>query len=262
MGLGLAACRTSSPERPQVVISTSEGDITVSLFDDTPLHSNNFIALADSGFYDGTLFHRVMRDFMIQGGDPDSRDAGRDVVLGSGDAGYNIDAEFRFPTHYHRRGALAAARESDEGNPLRQSSGSLFYIVWGRTFTDAELDNMELSRNERILQTEVNRLYQADSARYAALENKGDMAALQQVMDSLRTLAKADIEARGLRFSFPDSIREVYKTVGGTPWLDGEYTVFGEVVEGLDVVDRLQRAPTDAQDRPVRDQKMKMKVIR
>lgn len=262
LGLALAACQTTRPDRPQVIIETPEGNITLELFDDTPIHSNNFLALADSGLYDGTLFHRVIRDFMIQGGDPDSRNAESGKLLGSTDIGEPLEAEFRFPEHYHLRGALAMAREPDDVNPERRSSGSQFYIVWGKTHDDKQLDYIEQNRNERILQQEVNALYRADSARFAALESSNDPQALLLAMDSLRALAKEDIARRGLHFSFPDSIREAYKEVGGTPWLDNEYTVFGRVVDGLDVVERISNSKTDANDRPLKDIAIKVKVIR
>ena len=198
---------------PQVRISTNYGDIVVRLYDETPEHRDNFLKLAREGYYDNTLFHRVIKGFMIQGGDPRTRDISGSEFFAdgeeTGDPRYweDIPAEINFPTLYHKRGALAAAREGDDVNPQRRSSRTQFYIVWGRTFDDQTLD----AQQQRITR------------------------------------------ATGGTVVLPDSIREVYKTTGGTPHLDGQYTVFGHVVSGLDVVDRIQRTATDSLDRPVED---------
>lgn len=197
----LTACNT--PQKSVVALHTTMGDIVVELCDETPLHRDNFLRLTDEGYFDSLLFHRVIENFMIQGGDPDSRRAASGEFLGNGGPDYTLPAEFRFPALFHRRGALAAAREGDAVNPTQASSGSQFYIVWGRTFTDEQLDLMQ----ERI----ANRVI------------------------------------------FTPEIRDVYKSVGGTPHLDGAYTVFGYVVEGLDVVEAIQQVATDGNDRPIED---------
>lgn len=193
--------------RSMVRIETSCGVIRVALSDDTPLHRDNFLKLASEGFYDGLLFHRVIRDFMIQTGDPHSREAVKGEQLGDGNAGYVIAPEFRTPYLYNCRGAVAMARESDETNPDRMSDGSHFYIVWGRTYTDKELQKIKA------------RIHEATQG--------------EAVFD-------IEMEAH-------------YRKVGGAPHLDGQYTVFGEVVEGLDVVERIQGCATDAHDRPLED---------
>lgn len=191
---------------PQVMISTNKGDIVVKLYNETPIHRDNFLKLAETGALDSTLFHRVIKDFMIQGGDPDSRGAAPGVMLGEGEVGEPLPAEFRYPQLFHKRGVLAAAREGDSVNPERKSSSSQFYIVWGRVFeTDSLLD-----------------------ARY----------------EQTKRLGTAPIA---------DEVRETYRTIGGTPHLDGIYTVFGEVVSGLDVVDIIQNVETDDNDRPIED---------
>lgn len=195
------------PKGVTVDMLTSKGRITLLLYDDTPLHRDNFVKLADSGYFNNLLFHRVIRDFMIQGGDPDSRDAEPGQALGEGGPGYEIPAEILYPTHFHKRGALAAARTGDEVNPQRKSSGSQFYIVWGRTYTDKELDKID--------------------------------AYLKQTS--------------GGAVSLTPEVRKAYKRWGGTPHLDGAYTVFGEVVKGLEVVNAIQQVSTDANDRPVED---------
>jgi peptidyl-prolyl cis-trans isomerase B (cyclophilin B) len=195
----------------KVLIETSMGNITIMLYDETPLHRDNFIKLVESNFYDSILFHRVINNFMIQAGDPTSKNAAPDVLLGDSDTDYTIPAEFDYPKYYHKKGALAAARTSDDENPERRSSGSQFYIVQGRTFTDEKLDKYEAH----------------------------------------------------LGIKMPAEIREYYKTIGGTPHLDTQYTVFGEVVEGMDVVNAIAAVETNKDDRPLVDVRiLKMKIIK
>lgn len=191
-------------KRAVVRIETSCGNIRVALSDDTPLHSKNFLKLAAKGFYDGTLFHRCIKDFMIQGGDPDSRHAAKGQLLGEGDVGYTIPAEFCLPYLYHWRGALAAAREPNDVNPEQNSSGCQFYIVYGKKQSPADIKKVR-----------------------PALEEKGIELTSQMIDD--------------------------YVMRGGTPHLDGQYTVFGEVIEGLDVVCQILTLPTDSNDRPLQD---------
>lgn len=194
---------------------TNYGSIVLRLYDSTPLHRDNFIRLVKSGFYDSTLFHRVINNFMIQGGDPDSKRAKPGQPLGNGGPKYTVPAEFRVSI-FHRKGVLAAARESDDVNPQKASSSSQFYIVQGRKFTDGALDTLEIRR----------------------------------------------LGGRKI----PADQREVYKTIGGTPHLDQNYTVFGEVVTGLDVVDKIAATPTSKdvdRDRPLEDVRiMKAKLIK
>jgi peptidyl-prolyl cis-trans isomerase B (cyclophilin B) len=184
----------------KIRIASTQGNIVIKLYNETPGHRDNMIKLVKEGFYNGQLFHRVIRDFMIQGGDPQSVDAARGQRLGTGGPGYTIPAEFN-PSLIHKKGVLAAAREGDRVNPTRASSGSQFYIVQGRVFTAEILKEMEKNRP--------------------------------------------------IPFT-PEAI-EAYTTLGGTPHLDGAYTVFGEVVEGLEVLDRIAGMPTDPYDRPNTD---------
>ncbi len=189
--------------RKDVLLETSMGNIRLRLSDSTPLHRDNFIRLVKEGFYDSLLFHRVINHFMIQAGDPNSRRAGDTTQLGEGDKPYTIPAEFR-QSLYHHRGVLAAAREGDEVNPAKASSGAQFYIVQGRKFTDAGLDSLETYR----------------------------------------------LKGRKI----PPAQREVYKTIGGSPHLDQGYTIFGEVVSGMEVVDAIAAVPTSGRsggDRPL-----------
>ena len=198
-----------------VLIQTTMGDIVIRLSDSTPLHRDNFLKLVKVGYYDSLLFHRVIQNFMIQGGDPNSKRAAAGVPLGNGGPGYTVPAEFR-PTLFHKKGMLSAARSGDNVNPQKASSGSQFYIVQGKNFTDAGLDSVETFRmNGRKI---------------------------------------------------PSAQREVYKTIGGTPHLDQAYTVYGEVVKGLDIVDKIASVQTSMgqdRDRPLQDVRIiKAKLIK
>ena len=234
----------------KVKITTSLGNITVRLYDETPLHRDNFLKLAKEGFYNGTLFHRVIRDFMVQGGDPDSVNAPAGKRLGTGGPDYTLEAEIH-PALFHKRGALAAARQGDEVNPERRSSGSQFYIVWGQTYNDGQLRQMgkqlEMQRLQSIFQT----LAADHRAEILQLRRDRNRTGLQELQD--RLVAEAETKAKALGPVLTEAQMEAYSSVGGTPHLDGQYTVFGEVVEGLDIVDRIQQVETLSGDRPKAD---------
>ncbi|MDT8413077.1 MAG: peptidylprolyl isomerase [Vicingaceae bacterium] len=195
----------------KVLLSTEYGNIKIKLFNETPQHRDNFIKLVKEGFYNETLFHRVIKDFMIQGGDPDSKNAQKGEYLGEGDVGYTIPAEFNAQL-IHKRGALAAARQGDNVNPQKRSSGCQFYIVQGRKFTTEEIERIEKSKQGRI--------------------------------------------------EYTDGQYKTYETIGGTPHLDMDYTVFGEVIEGLDVVDKIAAVKRDRKDRPLEDIKITIKIFK
>ena len=198
----------NTPPRHEVLLETTMGNIRLQLYNETPLHRDNFLKLVKAKKFDGELFHRVIKDFMIQSGDPYSKKAKSGEMLGEHQDGKDFTAEILFPLFYHKRGALAAARQPDNINPKRKSSGSQFYIVWGHKWSDSQLNSYEKKR------------------------------------DSL---------SNDTAFKFTPEMRKTYKQIGGTPFLDGQYTVFGEVVDGLDVVDHIQQAETDKNDRPVSD---------
>lgn len=243
-----------------VEMNTTAGTVTLRLFGDTPRHLGNFVKLAREGFYDGMLFHRVIQDFMVQTGDPDSKAAPAGKLLGMGGPGYQIDAEIVYPDHFHRRGALAAARQDDSTNPMRQSSGSQFYIVTGHKYTESELDKMEMNLIRSQKQAVVNNLLAANRDTIMSLRRNRDQAGLLQLQDSLQAEAKRI--AATLPSGFSDEQRKVYTTVGGAPHLDGAYTVFGQVEKGYDVIDKLQAVETDRNNRPLEDVKIiSMKVI-
>ena len=204
-----------SEKQTKITISTSYGDIKLMLYNQTPKHRDNFIKLVKEGFYDNTLFHRVIKDFMIQGGDPDSKNAAEGAILGEGETGYTIPAEFN-ASFIHKKGALAAARQADNVNPNKESSGCQFYIVQGKPFSRAEVDKIIKRKN-------------------TGRENK---------------------------ISYTEEQYKIYETIGGTPHLDMEYTIFGEVLEGLDVIDKIAAVEKDRNDRPKVDIKMTIKIVK
>lgn len=237
-----------------VDIKTSLGDIRVLLYDGTPKHRDNFIKLVNEGFYEGTLFHRVINKFMIQAGDPDSKGAPAGKALGSGGPGYQIDAEIIYPTYYHKRGALAAARQGDQVNPQRKSSGSQFYIVTGDVVPAAQLSQLEAHVANKQMQTIFNGLVQARMAEIQRMQAAGDQAGLQALQNELVALTEAEYAKNPVAIT--EEMRNAYTTVGGTPHLDNDYTVFGEVVSGMDVVAKIENVKTGAMDRPVEDVKI------
>lgn len=243
----------------KVRIKTTLGDITISLYDETPKHRDNFIKLVKEGFYNGTLFHRVIKDFMIQGGDPDSKGAPKGKMLGTGGPGYTIPAEFVYPKYFHKRGALSAARLGDEVNPERESSRSQFYIVWGKVYKPQELKQMERQMEMQQQQTIFNQLAKEHRAEIMTLRRNRDREGLQQLQDKLveETQRKSNEMDKP---SFTEEQVKAYTTVGGTPFLDNQYTVFGEVTEGLDIVEKIQQVETFRGDRPKEDVSMTMEI--
>ncbi|MDQ2864244.1 MAG: peptidylprolyl isomerase [Bacteroidota bacterium] len=193
----------------KVMITTNYGTMVLKLYNKTPVHRNNFIKLVKEHFYDSLLFHRVIKGFMLQGGDPESKYAKPGEIIGEGSLKYTIPAEFD-TAYFHKKGALGAARESDDNNPRKRSSSKQFYIVEGKTFTNAEMDKME----------------------------------------------------EKLHIKIPESHREIYRTIGGTPFLDMSYTVFGEVISGFDVIDKIAHLPVDDNNRPLQNVRMKISLIK
>ncbi|EFL45457.1 peptidyl-prolyl cis-trans isomerase, cyclophilin-type [Prevotella disiens JCM 6334 = ATCC 29426] len=244
----------------KINIKTTEGDIIVALYDETPKHRDNFIKLAKEGYFDGTLFHRVIKDFMIQGGDPDSKDAPKGKMLGTGGPDYTIPAEFVYPKRYHKRGALSAARTGDEVNPERESSGSQFYIVWGKTFNKGELKQMEKQMTMQQEQTTFDALVKQHHDEIMTLRRNRDRAGLQALQDQIIEKTKRICKEKG-KPQFTEEQVETYTTIGGTPFLDNQYTVFGEVLEGLDVVEKIQNTATERGDRPKNDISMTIEVM-
>jgi peptidylprolyl isomerase len=253
----------AKPEGSMVLINTKLGDIKVKLYDETPIHRDNFLKLVSEGFYDSLVFHRVIKNFMIQGGDPESKNAGASVVLGNGGPGYTLQAEFN-PKLYHKKGALAAARQGDNLNPLKKSSGSQFYIVQGQTFTAEQLNGMEQKltqqKKQMVFMDYVNRPENSDfKAKLEALYKERKMNEIGELEANETALQE---EYKNIQpFKFTDEQREIYTNIGGAPHLDGEYTVFGEVIEGLDIIDKIGGTKTGPNDRPQEDIIMTMKIV-
>lgn len=234
-----------------VIMHTSLGDVTLKLYNETPLHRDNFIKLVKEGTYNGLLFHRVIKDFMVQGGDVTSKDAPMNKSLGAGDLGYTVPAEFVFPKYFHKKGALCAARTSDEVNPERASSASQFYIVTGKKYTEGEFKQMEKQLENRLKQSIFARLQTENKAKIMQLYRNGEKEELAILRDTLVGKTELEAEKRKEEACLPAELREAYRSVGGVPFLDNQYTVYGEVVDGIEVVDAIQKVKTNKQDRPL-----------
>lgn len=235
-----------------VRLETTMGNITVKLYNETPIHRDNFIKLVKEGVYDSLLFHRVIKNFMIQAGDPQSKTASDTTSnLGYTDIGYALPAEIN-PKFFHKRGVLAAARQGDDVNPKRESSGSQFYIVTGKKYSEAQMINMENQLNEARIDTVFQALARKHMKEIYKMRKANDMEGLTALQDSLEAQARAEVKKEpALKFTREQI--EAYTTVGGAPHLDGKYTIFGEVVDGMDVVARIEAVKTNRSDRPEKD---------
>lgn len=258
----LISAKSNRKKPTLVLIETQYGNMKVKLYNETPLHKQNFVILVKEHFYDSLLFHRVIEDFMIQGGDPESKNAKSGQMLGAGDHGERISAEF-VEEKFHKRGALAAARDN---NPEKKSSGCQFYIVQGRVFSNNDLDHIEEQHNAPIKQSVLNKYFRTDASNddqkaLIKLQRANDFASFNHYCDSLIDLLVAKDSTISL-FKFSDEQRKEYTTNGGAPFLDGDYTVFGEVIEGLNVIDSIASVETDQNDRPLSDVIMKMKIVK
>jgi peptidylprolyl isomerase len=235
-----------------VLMETSMGKVKIKLYNETPKHRDNFIKLVNEGYFNNLLFHRVIKDFMIQGGDPESRNAPAGKQLGSGGPGYTIPAEFVYPKYFHKRGALSAARTGDQVNPQKASSGSQFYIVWGQVYKASDIDQLEAQKINQAKNAYFQQLAAKQQSKIQQLYQAGDQAGLQKLQNELIAQMEAHFEANPPQGLSPEQIK-AYTSLGGTPHLDNEYTVFGEVVEGLEVVGKIQSVETGTADRPKTD---------
>ena len=257
--IALTACSAGSKKqtnhhmenekRTLVKLETTMGNITVALYNETTKHRDNFIKLVKEGVYDSTLFHRVIKQFMIQAGDPDSKNASDTAMLGSGDVGYTIPAEFN-PKFFHKKGVLAAARQGDDVNPEKASSGCQFYIVTGRKFTEPQLLGMENKINEQREEALFDSLARQHMKEIYKMRKAGDNAGLLELQDTLEAQAR-ELADKEEKFRFTPEQIKAYSTIGGAPHLDGSYTVFGEVTEGIEVVNNIEIAKTNRADRPI-----------
>ncbi|RKD92328.1 peptidylprolyl isomerase [Mangrovibacterium diazotrophicum] len=247
-------------EGQKIEIDTNFGKMVFLLYDETPQHRDNFIKLAQEGYFDDLLFHRVINHFMIQGGDPQSKNAPSGQRLGNGGPDYTIPAEINL-AFFHKKGVLAAARKGDNVNPEKRSSGSQFYIVQGKTFTDAGLDSLEIEMNNRQAQQINQAVFNEHKAELNKLMQAGQRDSFDVRIAEIKELA-AQKAAEAAPYKISPEKREVYKTIGGYPSLDGGYTVFGELIEGFDVLDKIAAVETDQFDRPVQNVTMKVKVLK
>lgn len=248
-----------------ILIETNYGNMKIKLYNETPLHRDNFIRLIHKHYFDNLLFHRVIKNFMIQGGDPDSKNAPKGKLLGNGGPGYTIPAEFN-PKLFHKKGVIAAAREGDNVNPEKRSSGSQFYIVEGQVFTNDQLNMMEKKLNRRrqheFIAKYINKKEnQALRNKLDSLQKNKQNEKIQILLQKIENKTQTEFDKKH-KLTFTPEQRKAYTTIGGTPHLDGSYTVFGEVISGIDVIDKIAAVKTDKHDRPLKDVVMKIKIIK
>jgi len=245
----------------KVLIATDFGQIKIKLYNETPLHRDNFVKLVKKHYFDSLLFHRVIQNFVIQGGDPDSKNAAPLVELGNGGPGYTIPAEFK-SKYYHKKGVLAAARDSDLENPSQASSASQFYIVQGKVYNDSLL-NLEAKRitKMKLLNTIVNRNENAILYKRYLSYTKSEQAVFMKDFEELITKQVEKELPQAKLYTFTPEQIKTYATIGGTPHLDESYTVFGEVYEGLEVIDAIAKQNVDKNDRPLTNIRMKVSII-
>jgi len=255
------SCAGEKPSNgTKVEIETEYGTMVFRLYDETPLHRDNFIKLAQEGFYDELLFHRVINQFMIQGGDPKSKNAQPGQRLGGGDPGYTIPAEIK-PELFHKKGTLAAARTPDQMNPEKRSSGSQFYIIQGEVFSEAGLDSLEMMLNARQAQSIQQTVFREHEQELNKLMHSGQQDSLNIRLAELKELATQKV-SESEQYKISPEKRQAYTTIGGYPSLDGGYTVFGEMLEGFEILDKIAAVQTDRFDRPTNDIKMKVKILK
>jgi len=251
--------QSNENKEKMVLIKTKFGDMKVKLYNETPLHRDNFLKLTRESFYNDLLFHRVIKDFMIQGGDPESKGASGRKQLGGGDIGYQIPAEIN-SKYFHKKGALAAARTGDNINPERKSSGCQFYIVQGKVYNEPTINKLEEKQKIQVIQAEVNKITKTRQKEIQRLQKEEKRDSVEIIKNEIMKQAENQTDAS--KYSFSSEKRSAYKTIGGTPHLDGAYTVFGEVVEGLNIIDSIANVKTAPGDRPFEDLKFQIVEIK
>ena len=237
-------------------IETIYGEMIFKLYDQTPIHKENFIKLINENYFDDILFHRVINGFMIQGGDPDSRNAATGKLLGEGGPDYTLPAEFVDPI-FHKKGVLAAAREGDDVNPEMRSAASQFYIVQGKVFTDEDIEKVEDRINASRLNNLITQFMEEEKSK---AYSTGSTINYETLLPKVRQMAEEKFKEEGY-YKIPDFKRKIYQTLGGTPHLDNAYTIFGEVIDGLDVIDKIAAVETDSNDRPIKDIQIRIKKL-
>jgi peptidylprolyl isomerase len=257
---------SGTPKGVKVKMKTNFGDVILLLYNDTPIHRDNFVKLVGSKFYDELLFHRIIKDFMIQGGDPDSKGAPAGKQLGNGGPGYTLKAEIMPTKFIHKKGALSAARLGDQMNPAKESSGSQFYIVTGKITPRASLEQQLVQVNAQgenacidgFLKSPEGAPYMAKIQEFQKMyqQDNSKMTEAQNGINALVNEFKPKALNGYVPFKYSEEQIKIYETIGGTPFLDGGYTVFGEVLEGLDIVEKMGAVPTNPGDRPKEDVKI------
>ena len=259
----LHACSTKEKGEDRIaLIKTDIGNIKIKLYNETPHHRDNFVKLVRDGFYNGLLFHRVVNGMIIQGGDPKSKNAPAEAQLGAGGPGYTIPAEIVYPKYYHKRGALAAARQDDRVNPQKESSGSQFYIVQGSIYDSTQLVNIAVKKNDIERHKYFNKIApkyrdSMNTLMYSDMPDK-----LLELQDTIMAETDREFRKNSGVFSFTKDQINTYSTIGGIPFLDNDYTVFGEVIDGMDVVDSIAAMQTNpATQRPIEDISFTIKML-
>ncbi|WP_298650369.1 peptidylprolyl isomerase [uncultured Proteiniphilum sp.] len=240
---------------PAIVIETNYGTMKAILYDDTPVHSNHYLKLIREGYFDGTLFHRVVKDFVIQGGAQDSRNAPAGAQIGGGRTDMELMPEFR-KNRFHKKGALAAPRKGDNENPQKKSDASQLYIVQGKVYTQGRLDTMEMAVNVPIKNELIRTHYLPHREELDKLKEANDARGFNALLDSLLGVVDSLYAIAPGKFFLPEGLKEAYTTLGGIDRLDGKYTVFGEITEGLEVIDKIAALPVDGNSRPETDAKI------
>ncbi len=252
----LSSCSTKKETFQYIKIETEKGEILIKLYNQTPKHRDNIIKMANEKYYDGQIFHRIINNFVVQGGDPDTKNAKPDSLYGNGGPKYLIDAEF-VDTLIHKRGAVGMAREGDDVNPEKKSAGSQFYLVKGKVYTQQTLDELE---NKLILRKKSALYKKVFAEKLSKLKDQKKIDTLAISLDMSITFDS--IWEKQPKFKFTEQQRKVYTTIGGIPHLDGNYTVFGEVVQGMDIVNEFSSVATDNNDRPLKDIKFSISVLK
>lgn len=258
----IGSCKTKKEAEFRLAeIETDFGNMTVKLYNETPQHRDNFVKLVKDGFYDDLLFHRVMSGFMIQGGDPKSKGAPPEVKLGEGGPGYRIPAEFVYPELFHKKGALAAARQGDQSNPEKKSSGSQFYIVQGKKVNENTLRQIAVHRNDDKRKPIFNKIVNQYRDSLMELQLGEQYEELKALQDTIMARVDREFIQKKEMFTFTPEQIAVYDSIGGTPHLDGNYTVFGQVIEGLNIIDSIATVETNSSNRPLKNVTFKIKML-
>lgn len=256
-GFIATSCNGQKKEGTEVLLETTAGDIRILLYDETPVHRDNFIKNVEDGKYDGVLFHRVINNFMIQTGDPDTRPG---EVKDTTKVAERIPAEIKWPQLFHKRGMIGAARDGDDENPERMSDKFQFYIVTGKKCSDEDMNGYETAREQRDAEILFTKKQLENKQKLDELRHARDRYGLSDALEKLQDDAKWEV-SENPPIIYDKNLRKVYRISGGAPWLDNEYTIFGEVLEGMGVVETIQKIKTDANELPIKEVRIKKATV-